>query len=64
MQKRYDLSQEAEQWVKDLNCMQQQSPFQKAQDEYKMREILEDHEITTEILLQRLDDLLDCSDEV
>ena len=44
--------------------MEKPSAFQKAQDEYKMYEIIQDHEITTEILLQRLDDLLDCSDEV
>ena len=64
MQKRYDLSREDEQWVKDLKCMQQQSALQKAQAEHQLYEIIEDHEITTEVLLQRLDDVLDCSDEV
>ena len=44
--------------------MEKPSAFQKAQDEYKIYEVIQDHEITTEILFQRLDDLLDCSDEV
>ena len=51
MQRRYELRKEDEQWVKDLKCMQQQSAFQKAQAEHQMYEIIEDHEITTEILL-------------
>lgn len=63
-QKRYDLSEADEQWVKDLKCMQKQTALQKAQAEHQLQEIIEDHEITTEVLLQRLDDVLDCSDEV
>jgi len=51
MQKRYDLSREDEQWVKDLKCMQKQSALQKAQAEQQLYEIIEDHEITTEVLL-------------
>lgn len=51
MQKRYDRSMEEKQWVRNLYCMQKQTALQKAQAEHQLYEIIEDHEITTEVLL-------------